>query len=312
MMNLAPYLSFSRHVWQEFKRDTPLNLTEQDIIKLHGRYESVTLQEVIEVYLPLSRLLNLYVVAAQNLFRVTAKFLGHPEPRVPYIIGIAGSVAVGKSTTSRVLQALLSRWDSHPNVEIVTTDGFLYSNAYLEEHHLQNKKGFPESYDLRKLIYFLYDLKAGKKNLKVPVYSHQYYDLTSEEQVINQPDIVILEGLNLLQHGNKNTPTKKRQMFVTDYIDFSIYVHAEIEVIKKWYLDRFMKFLQMAKENPNLYLHRFSKMSVDAAFAIAEHAWTEINEKNLRENILPYRERAKLILNKDKDHSVQEVFLRKI
>jgi type I pantothenate kinase len=312
MMNLAPYLSFSRHVWQEFKRDTPLNLTEQDIIKLHGRYESVTLQEVIEVYLPLSRLLNLYVVAAQNLFQVTAKFLGHPEPRVPYIIGIAGSVAVGKSTTSRVLQALLSRWDSHPNVEIVTTDGFLYSNAYLEEHQLQNKKGFPESYDLRKLIYFLHDLKAGKKNLKVPVYSHQYYDLTSEEQVINRPDIVILEGLNLLQHGNKDTPTKKRQMFVTDYIDFSIYVHAEIEVIKKWYHERFMKFLQMAKENPNLYLHRFSKMSDDAAFAIAEHAWTEINEKNLRENILPYRERAKLILNKNKDHSVQEVFLRKI
>jgi type I pantothenate kinase len=311
MTKHSPYLSFERRAWREFKRDMPLNLTEKDVIKLHGKYESVSLQEVIEVYLPLSRLLNLYVTAAQELFQVTAQFLGHPEPKVPYIIGIAGSVAVGKSTTSRVLQALLSKWDSHPNVEIVTTDGFLYPNAFLEKNALLNRKGFPESYDLRRLIYFLYDLKAGKKDLYVPVYSHQFYDITDELQAINQPDIVILEGLNILQQANRSVAQRK-QAFVTDYIDFSIYVDAETDIIKKWYLERFMKFRQLAKDAPELYLHRFSIMSDDEAFSIAENIWTEINELNLQQNILPYKERAKLILHKDEQHSVQQVFLRKL
>lgn len=308
----SPYLRFDRRSWQVFKRDMPLKLTVDDISKLHGKYESVSVQEVLEVYLPLSRLLNLYVTAAQELFQVTAQFLGHPEPRVPYIIGIAGSVAVGKSTTSRVLQALLSCWETHPHVEIVTTDGFLYPNAILEEKNIAHRKGFPESYDLRKLINFLSDLKAGKKNLAVPIYSHQIYDITPDVQIINQPDIIILEGLNLLQQSAKPSLPQKGQVFVTDYIDFSIYVHAQTSMIKQWYLDRFMKFRELAKEKPALYLHQFTLMSDETALSYAENIWTLINELNLIENILPYKERAKLILEKDENHCVQDVYLRKI
>jgi type I pantothenate kinase len=290
----------------------PLTLTEADITKLHGRYESVSLSEVIEVYLPLSRLLSLYVTAAQDLFHVTAQFLGHPEPRVPYIIGIAGSVAVGKSTTSRVLQALLSRWDYHPNVEIVTTDGFLYPNAVLEEKNMLNRKGFPESYNLKSLITFLSELKAGKKELTVPTYSHQYYDITDEVQQIKQPDIVILEGLNLLQQTPNLAVSQKRQVFVTDYIDFSIYVDAEIPTIKQWYLERFMKFRTLAQDRPEFYLSRYANIPDHEALNLAETIWTEVNELNLKENILPYKERATLILVKDPNHQVDQVYLRKV
>jgi type I pantothenate kinase len=307
----SQYLLFDRSTWRDFRRNMPFTLTEEDILKLHGKYEAVSLQEVVEIYLPLSRLLNLYVTAAQELFHVTAQFLGHPEPKVPYIIGIAGSVAVGKSTTSRVLQALLSCWESHPRVEIVTTDGFLYSNTVLETRGLLNRKGFPESYDLKKLVRFLSALKAGENGLEVPIYSHQFYDITNEVQVINQPDIVILEGLNLLQNY---TPTDrgKRLVFVTDYIDFSIYVDAKTTVIRKWYLDRFMKFRRLAKENPLFYLYQFTKMADHEALEYADQIWQGINELNLEENILPYKDRAKLILSKGEDHAVQAVYLRKI
>jgi type I pantothenate kinase len=308
-MKYSPYLKFDRDTWQGFSRGMPFTLTAEDILKLHGRYESVSLKEVIEVYLPLSRLLNLYVNATQGL--VTAQFLGHLEPKIPYIIGIVGSVAVGKSTTSRILQALLSCWKSHPHVEIVTTDSFLYPNAILAEKNLLQKKGFPESYDLRKLIAFLDRLKTGEKGLTIPLYSHHYYDIVSATQVINQPDILIIEGLNLLQQDFRML-SQKRKVFVTDYLDFSIYVHANTSIIKAWYLERFMMFRSLAEQNPNLYFHRFTLMSDKQALRYAERIWTEINECNLHENILPYKERAKLILHKGENHTVKKIYLRKI
>jgi type I pantothenate kinase len=308
--NYSPYLIFDRAAWCEYKRDMPFELTEEDITLLHGHYETISLKEVIDVYLPLSRLLDLYVKAAQELFQVTGQFLGHPEPKVPYIIGISGSVAVGKSTTSRVLQALLSTWSNHPNVAIVTTDGFIYPNAELEHKNLMHRKGFPESYNLRMLINFLTDLKAGKPLLEVPIYSHEYYDITKEVQTIEKPDIVIIEGLNLLQHNV--SANQKSQVFVTDYIDFSIYVDAPTTVIEQWYLDRFMKFRAESVARPELFMHRFSMMNDQEALSYAKLIWKEINELNLQQNILPYKDRAKLILCKGYDHLVEKVLLRKI
>lgn len=307
----SPYLSFDRPAWSAFKRNMPFKLTEGDLEKLQGQYESISLREVIDIYLPLSRLLNLYVTAAQKLFQVTAQFLDNPPPQVPYIIAIAGSVAVGKSTTSRVLQALLSHWDCHPQVEIVTTDGFLFPNAVLEEKNLLQRKGFPESYDLPSLINFLGDLKAGKEKLQVPVYSHEYYDIISDIQIIQRPQIVIIEGLNLLQH-NSSTLNRTNRIFVSDYFDFSIYVDAKTCVIKQWYLDRFMKFRKNAINHPQLFMHQFSSMTDQEASAYAQQVWHDINELNLIQNILPYRQRAKLILHKGHTHAVEKIYLRKI
>lgn len=306
----SPYLTFDRAAWCEYKGNMPLYLTEQDVERLHGQYETISLKEVNEVYLPLSRLLSLYVNAAQDLFHVTAQFLGHPEPKVPYIIGISGSVAVGKSTTSRVLQALLSTWSTHPNVDIVTTDGFIYPNAELENRKIMNRKGFPESYDLKRLIHFLTDLKAGKKRLEVPVYSHEFYDITDDVQVIAEPDIVIIEGLNLLQHHSSSN--QKTRVFVTDYIDFSIYVDAPTQVIESWYLERFMKFRTEAMNRPDLFMHQFSSLEDQTAMQYAKEIWKDINELNLVQNILPFKERAKLILQKGQNHSVEKILLRKI
>jgi type I pantothenate kinase len=312
MKNYSPYLEFDRTAWQGFRQDTPLPLTENDLLQLHGQNESVSWQEVTEVYLPLSRLLTMYVYAAQDLYKVTSQFLGHPEPKVPYIIGISGSVAVGKSTTSRVLKALLASCKNHPHVEIITTDGFLYPNTILEQRRVMHRKGFPESYDLRQLITFLNALKAGKRHLEIPVYSHQSYDiLTDKRQVVDQPDIVILEGLNLLQVAGAKQEQQTR-VFVSDYFDFSIYVDAATEIIKKWYLERFMQFRALAQNKPETYIYRFTKMSDAEALKHAEKIWTEINELNLIENILPYKQRAQLILKKDEDHAVQKVLLRKI
>lgn len=306
----SPYLTFDRAAWCQFKADMPFFLTEDDVIRLHGHYETISIKEVVEIYLPLSRLLSLYVKAAYDLFNVTSQFLGHPEPRVPYIIGISGSVAVGKSTTSRVLKALLSTWESHPNVDIITTDGFIFPNKELEAKNLMHRKGFPESYNLRQLINFLTDLKAGKTNLKVPIYSHEYYDITDDFQLINKPDIVIIEGLNLLQHTL--TTSQKSLVFVTDYIDFSIYVDAQTQVIEQWYVDRFMKFRNLAVNHSELFMHQFCKLSDEDALTYARNIWKEINKLNLVQNILPYKDRAKLILHKGMDHSVEKVQLRKI
>lgn len=310
--NDSPYLEFPRSTWSQFRKDTPLTLSEDDLLQLKGQNEPVSLIEVEEIYLPLSRLLNLYVSATQELYKVTTRFLGHPEPKVPYIIGIGGSVAVGKSTTSRILRALLSRWPHHPHVALVTTDGYLYPNEQLEQRRLMNRKGFPKSYDVRRLIEFLSDVKAGKPALKVPVYSHHHYDiLPSEYQIIDQPDIVIVEGLNVLQAAAVKT-SRQPQVFVSDFFDFSIYVDAPTDIIKQWYISRFMAFREKAHNDPDAFFSQFSRMDNEQALAFSNNIWKEINEKNLIENILPFKLRARLILEKAADHSVQKVYLRKI
>lgn len=311
-MNHSPYLEFPRAKWRDFRKDTPLTLTENELIRLKGQNEPVSILEVEDIYLPLSRLLNLYVAATQKLYKVTTHFLGHPEPKVPYLIGIAGSVAVGKSTSARILQALLARWPNHPKVALVATDGFIYPNAYLETHNLMGRKGFPESYNLSLLINFLADLKAGKPILHIPIYSHHYYDiLPNQFQTIAQPDIVIVEGLNVLQTQTPKA-SKKPSWFVADFLDFTIYVDAPTPLIKQWYIDRFMTFREKARSDIHAYFYQFTQWSDEKAMIFAEHIWTSINELNLSLNILPFKKRARLILEKGIDHSVQKVFLRKL
>ncbi len=308
----SPYLEFDRNVWKQFRRETPMTLSDEDLVKLQGQLEPVSASEVMEIYLPLSRLLNLYVAATQQLYNVTGKFLGHAAPKVPYIIGVAGSVSVGKSATSRILKALLSRWEDHPRVELVTTDGYLFNNATLEQRNIMHRKGFPESYDLRSLIEFLSDLKSGKRNLKVPLYSHYTYDILPDQyQIIDQPDIVIVEGLNVLQVGLLKAGLQPT-VFVSDFFDFTIYVDASIETIKKWFLQRFILFRSRAVNDPEAFFYRFTQMSDQEGMDFAHRVWAEINEANLLQNILPFKERAKLILIKKEDHAVQKVFLRKI
>ena len=309
---LSPYLEFSRDTWRGFRANTPLTLSEEDLVQLKGHNEPVSLLEVADIYLPLSRLLNLYVAATQDLYKVTTRFLGHPEPKVPYIIAVAGSVAVGKSTTARILQALLSRWQNHPQVALVTTDGYLYPNAVLEERKLMNRKGFPESFNLPALIEFLTALKAGKPNLKVPVYSHHHYDILPDTyQTVDRPDIVIIEGLNVLQTAFQLS-AKQPQWLVSDFFDFSIYVDADPEILKSWYLQRFLTFRNKARFDPQAFFHQFAQWPETQVLAFAQNIWTEINEKNLRANILPFKRRARLILAKGQDHAVERVFLRKI
>ncbi|PIZ04146.1 MAG: type I pantothenate kinase [Gammaproteobacteria bacterium CG_4_10_14_0_8_um_filter_38_16] len=308
----SAYLTFSRKEWLAFRHDAPLTLNEADLDALHGQNETVSLREVVEIYLPLSRLLSLYVTGMQSLHKASQQFLGIPEPKVPYIIGVAGSVAVGKSTTSRVLKALLSRWPDHPSVTVVTTDGFLYSNEVLEEQGLMNRKGFPESYDLAALLQFMQEVKSGKNKVKAPVYSHQSYDIIPDEFVeVNKPDILILEGLNILQTGMAKLG-QQPSLFVSDFFDFSIFVDAEVDVIKQWYVNRVVKFSQTTFRNPKAHFHYLSKMNPEEVLKFSERVWYEINEVNLFQNILPNRERAQLILKKDIHHAVAQVKLRKL
>lgn len=301
----SPYLSFTRAEWAALRASTPMTLTDADIEQIRGINVELSVTEVEEIYLPLSRLLNLYVRASQQLFSVTDTFLGKPTHPVPYVIGIAGSVAVGKSTIARILQALLSRWPDHPRVDLVTTDGFLYPNRVLEERGLMDRKGFPESYDRRRLLEFVTDLKAGADDVRAPVYSHKAYDIVpGEVRLVTRPDILILEGLNVLQGGGTGT-------HVSDYFDFSIYVDAEPAHIEQWYVDRFLTFRDTAFQDPDAYFHRYASLSDDEAVAEARRIWSEINYVNLVENILHTRERATLILEKGSDHGVQRVRLRR-
>ena len=272
----------------------------------------MSLDEVADIYLPLSRLLNLYIAATQNLHGATATFLGVETPRVPFVIGIAGSVAVGKSTASRVLQALLSRWPNHPQVDLITTDGFLLPQSELQARGLAHRKGFPESYDVRHLVRFMAEVKSGVDEVTAPVYSHLAYDIVpGERQVVRQPDIVIVEGLNVLQTGGGRAG-RPMPMFVSDFFDFSIYVDAQEADIEQWYVERFLTFRETVFQNPSSYFHRYASLSPEEAVETARSIWRSINLVNLRQNVLPTRERAHLILEKARDHAVKRVRLRKL
>ena len=309
--DLTRYIHFTSEQWGELRAATPMTLSERDLEELRGINERVSLDEVAQIYLPLSRLLNLYVAATQNLRQTTDTFLGKLASPIPYVVGIAGSVAVGKSTAARIIQALLSRWPNHPKVDLITTDGFLFPNRVLEEKGLMGRKGFPESYDVRRLLRFMADLKAGQPEVTAPVYSHQVYDIVpGQTQVVRGLDIVIVEGLNVLQtgDGHKSPP----RTFVSDFFDFSIYVDAEEEHVRQWYVDRFHTFRKTVFKDSASYFHQYAALTDEEATATALQIWQEINGVNLRDNILPTRERAHLILEKSRDHKVRGVKLRKL
>jgi type I pantothenate kinase len=308
----SPYVLYLREEWARLRADTPMPLTEAELDNLSSLTERVSSEEVVDIYLPLSRLLNLYVEGAQSLHGSTARFLRKSDGKMPFIIGLAGSVAVGKSTTARVLQALLARWPSHPKVELVPTDGFLFPNAVLEERELMNRKGFPESYDLTKLLNFLAEVKSGKDRVEAPVYSHLIYDVLPDQPLlIERPDIVIVEGLNVLQPA-KLPKDGEAIPFVSDFFDFSIYIDAADDLIESWYVERFLRLRQTAFRDPASYFHRYATLSEDEARETGLSIWRSINLANLRENILPTRQRADLILRKGQDHAVETVALRKL
>ena len=305
----SPYVEFDRRQWRALRMAVKMPLTEDEVLALRGLGEQVDRREVEEVYLPLSRLLHLQVAARQGLFAATTEFLGEPQQNpdrpMPFVIGVAGSVAVGKSTTARLLQALLARWSHHPRVDLVTTDGFLYPNTELERRNLMHRKGFPESYNRRALMRFVTTVKSGAEQVCAPVYSHLSYDIVpGAKQVIRNPDILILEGLNVLQTG----PT----LMVSDLFDFSLYVDARIEDIEHWYVSRFLTMRSTAFADPASHFHDYSRLGDRQAVAAAKDIWRSINRPNLVENILPTRPRATLVLRKDADHSINRLRLRKL
>ena len=306
-IDIDRYLRFDRSEWAELRAQTPLTLHEKDLEELRGINDRIDLDEVVAIYLPLTRLLNLYVSATQHLHRVSATFLGTIAPKMPYVIGIAGSVAVGKSTSARILQALLHRWPEHPRVELITTDGFLYPNAELDRRGILNRKGFPESYDSKRLVQFLRELKAGAPEVSAPVYSHVEYDIMPDaQQIVRQPDILILEGLNVLQVDSQASE------FVSDYFDFSIYIDAKESDIEDWFVDRFFALRKTVFQNPASFFTHFAQLSDTEADKVARSIWREINGKNLSENIAPTRSRASLVMHKGADHRITEVHLRKL
>jgi type I pantothenate kinase len=309
---LSPYRTFSRDDWAALRADTPMTLKPGEIAQLRSLNDRLDIAEVEEIYLPLSRLLSMYVAATQRLFVAQQRFLGTEDQKMPYIIGVGGSVAVGKSTTARVLQALLTRWPNVPKVDLFTTDGFLYPNAILEREGLMERKGFPESYDLPGLLRFLSDVKAGIRPARAPIYSHLVYDVVPNKWIeIDQPDILIVEGLNVLQAGR--LPKDGAAIpFVSDFFDFSIYLDAHEDVLRQWYVDRFLTLRLTAFRDPMSYFHRYSRLSDAEAVETATSIWSRINLVNLRENILPTRQRADLILDKSANHMVEHVSLRRL
>jgi type I pantothenate kinase len=308
----SPYLRFDRNKWAELRESEPMTLTEIEIQNLRGINEELSIDEVRDIYLPLSRLLNYYVSSTKSRQAVVMNFLNEKIQKIPFIIGIAGSVSVGKSTSARVLQALLSRWKENNKVALITTDGFLYPNATLEERGIMTKKGFPESYDIHRLLQFVNEIKSGRTEVKAPRYSHLLYDIVPDEQITvsPQPDILILEGLNVLQ-SRMDYPRSRPSLFVSDFLDFSIYVDAEENFLEDWFITRFMNFRGTAFNDPTSFFYPVTKLSEAEARKMAKNVWREINSKNLHKNILPTRERANLIMHKGENHKVDYVKLRK-
>lgn len=308
----SPYVELSRDDWAALRNQHPMLLSQEDVVRLRGLGERLDIQEIEEVYLPLSRLLSFYEQETDRLHQVTSDFLGERRARTPFVIGVAGSVAVGKSTTARILQALIERWESKPSVQLITTDGFLLPNKVLTERNLMARKGYPESYDRRALLRFVMEVKSGKHEVVAPVYSHLTYDIVPAESIVVQrPDVLIVEGLNVLQPPRQHHDGRTG-LSVSDFFDFSVYVDAKQELIKQWYVDRFQRLRSTAFNQPESFFRRYANLDDDAAVELAESIWDAINGPNLIQNILPTRGRATLVLNKGEDHAVKRVRLRRL